>query len=365
MTEYTDSMAIYNLISGIIVGPSQISLLRRFNSLGQGNHSIGVQASPSGPLSLFLPFGASIFKTVSHQSKYTWGCRLNMSSVAGVGGGVLVEFLNCAQQIVSLKINANGSILVYGNNTPSTVICQNATANLISANTNCYVEFQCITTDTGSDINAACIVKIDNSSVASGNANIGRNKNTLVSQQPDMNQIGLYSGVGSNGQAYMWDIYLTNGAGPTNTGFLGSSLTPYGITSQPILPNSDGGTLQWTPASGSVHYNQVNELPADDGTTYNASSTSTQVDSLGWQPIPTFTGTVKSVQLSFCAMSTDEGNCILEGNIGAAGAEEQTNPFGQCSSWEYFHQAFDTDPATGVAWVQSLFNAKEFGYQLQ
>ena len=371
MTEFTDSMEIYPVINANPTLPpfaidSQIGLLKRYNSIGQGNHGIGLAASPSGPTALYLPFGAQIFKTVSHQSKYIYGFRLNMGNIAGIGGGgSLIDFLNCAQLLVSLKVNTDGSILVYGNGLTGTAICSNASTGLVAANTDCYVEFQVVATDTGSDINIAAQVLIDNTSVCSGNADIGRNKNTLTNGQANFNVIALSSGVGSNGQAYMWDTYLINGSGSTNTTRLGSSISPYGITSQPILPASDTATIQWTPNSGSVHYNRINELPSDDGTTYNAASVSSKVDSLGWQPIPTFTGTVRSVQISYDAQSTAEGNCIIEGNIGAAGVEEQTAPFGLCSSFQYHHQAFDLDPATSVAWVQSLFDAKKFGYQLQ
>ena len=140
------------------------------------------------------------------------------------------------------------------------------------------------------------------------------------------------SGVTTPGQAYMWDMYLVNGSGSTNTTRLGSSISPYGITSQPILPNSDTATIQWTPSSGSTHFDKINEL---------------------------------SVQISYDAQSTDEGNCIIKGNIGAAGVEEQTASFGLCSSFKYQHQAFDLDPATGLAWITTNFDAKKFGYQLQ
>lgn len=365
MTEFTDSFQIYDLISGIIVGPSQTSLRTRYNSIGQGNLSMGVKASPSGHLALYLPFGGSIYKTFSHQAKYTIGFRLNLACNAGVGGAdSLIQFNNCERTLASLRVNADGSILVFGNNTGTTVICSNSTANLVTANTNCYVEFSCVATDLGTDINIASQVWIDNTLVATGNANIGRDKATLVSQSATFNYIAIYSGVATPGQAYFWDLYLTNGSGSTNTGRLGSAIAPYGITSQPILPNADTGTVQWTPKSGSVHFNQINELPADDDSTYNGTIIPGKIDSLDWQPIPTFTGTVKSVQISYDVKSTQEGTCIIKGNIGAAGAEEKTNQFGLCSSYYYQHQAFDIDPATSLPWTQVNFNAKAFGYEL-
>src|SRR5665213_3447113 len=370
MTEFTDSFAIYaNINPNPVLLPrpadSQVTLLTRYNAIGQGNLAMGTQASPSGSMALYLPFGAAIFKTFSHQAKYTLGFRLNMDCLAGVGGGSLIDFWNCHFGLTTLIVNTDGSILVLGSpsDTPVT-ICSNATPGLITADVDCYVEFQCICTDIGSDINVACIVKIDNTVVASGNINIGVNKNRLVSGTADFNVVTLNSGMSTNGRAYIWDLYLTNGSGATNTGFLGSSIAPYGITSQPILPNSDSATIQWTPLSGSVHFSEINELPGDLDTSYNGNTAAGNIDSLGWQPIPTFTGTVKSVQISLEQESTEEGTCIVKSNIGAAGAEEKGAPFGLCSSYSYQHEAFDLDPATGLAWLQTDFNVKLFGYEL-
>ncbi len=366
MTEYGDSFGIYNLISGIIVGPSQASLLGRWNGIGVGNHSMGVVSGIASVPVLYLPFGAALNKTFSHQTKYTIGFRLNMGSGAGVGGATpLIDFLNCSTELVSLRVAADGSVLVYGNNTPSTVICANATTNLVTANTDCYVELQVTATDTGSNINIAAILKIDNTIVASGNANIGRNKNTLISQHADFNAIQLNSGVTGSGQAYIWDLYLTSGSGSTNTGFLGSSIAPYGVTLQPILPDADTATIQWTPLSGSVHFSEVNELPADGDTTYNSTNVSGNIDSYDWQSIPTFTGTLLSVQVSLFCRATDEGKMILQNNIGPAGAQQQGSPFGLNYTYNYQnHQAFDIDPATGLVWTQANFNAKAFGLGL-
>ena len=369
MTEFTDSFEIYaNINPNPVLPPrpvdSQLTLITRYNSIGQGNLGMGTQASPSGPIALYLPFGAAIFKTVSHQSKYTLGFRLNITNLSGVGGSSLIDFSNSHQQLASFQINTDGSVLMFGHGVSSTVICQDATPSIVTASTDCYIELVVVATDTGTDINVAGQIWVDNVMVASGNTNIGVNKNALVSQLADFNCITLLSGVVSNGQAYIWDMYLTNGSGTTNTGRLGSSIAPYGITAQPILPNSDSATIQFTPLSGSVHYTEVNELPADGDTSYNGSITSGDVDSLGWQPIPTFTGTVKSVQLSLDSRSTEEGSSIVKANIGAAGAEEKSVEFGLCCSFNYQHQAFDLDPATGLAWTQTNFNAKLFGYEL-
>jgi hypothetical protein len=133
---------------------------------------------------------------------------------------------------------------------------------------------------------------------------------------------------------------------------------------EPIFPNGDGGTLQWTPLGGGSQYNKINENPADGDTSYLSSSTPGNISVFDWQDIPTFTGTVKTVQLSYYARKDDEGTRTFRGNIGNTGSEEQTATYSLGGNYLYYHQAFDVDPATGLPWTQPNFNAKKFGIEL-
>lgn len=369
MTEFIDSFGIYVTSSA---GASQRSLYKRWNGIGIGSGSLAVVPATGhrGNPALFIPFGGAIYKTLSHQQTFTVGFRLNMSSVAGVGGGDLIQFQNVDRIMCTLKVNADGSILVYANNDVSKVICTTGVA--IIANTDCYLELQSTISGT-SNVNVSGHVKVYDATDtlvanASGNVNTGVSTNALATLTglfgmdvvpffaAVYNRIGLLAGCVTNGQSYISDFYLNTSAGTTNLGFLG----PVAIDAYP-LPNGDGATLGWTPKSGGVHYTQINELPSDEGTTYVEAASAPLTDTYNWQDIASFVGTVKTVQVSFDGYSTDEGFCAVQSVVGNTGSEAQSDPLALPGSYLYRHYAFDLDPATGLAWTWPTFNAKQFG----
>lgn len=360
MTEYIDSFGIYAPIVGIITSPSQLSLMQRWNSIGFGNLTMGIipGLGARGNPVLWMPFGASLCKTHSHQDTFIQGLRVNMSSLSGVGGAGLFDFSNCDRNILRCKINADGSISVYADPDATTpLIC--TTGIVFTANTDAYLELSAVLTGT-TNINVAAQVWVNGILVGSGNTNSNINKNNLKSLSATFNRIFLYSGVANNGGAYISDYYLNNATGSFNNGpYLNPTLA---IDAYP-LPNGDSTPLQWTPlGGGGTHYTEINELPSDGDASYVASSTPGQIDNYDWQDVLSFSGTVKSVQLSYCARTTDEGNRSFRGNVGVT--EAVTPTFGLPGNYQYFHTPFDVDPATGIEWTRVGFNAKQFGIEL-
>jgi hypothetical protein len=372
MTEFCDSFGIYHswpLGIGGDGGVSQRSILTRWNWAGFGAQIVPA-ASPRGTNALWIPWNGAVAKTHSHHSTFTQGFRLKMAQIGGVGGGSIGEglaiFLNCDLTLLSLAVNLDGSLYVYGNGSPSTVICTTGSTSVISPDTWCYLEWTATLADAvgGTDMLATVSVWINNKLVCTGSHLMGRPSWQLRSGTPTFNRVFLLSGVNTDGQAYFADYYLTNGDGPTNMGRLGGSRSPYGVLVEPFFPASDGSSLDWIPSTGTDHYAMVNEVIADMDTSYNSSSTLDAVDSYVWQQLPTFIGTIKSAQLSFIARSTEEGTRVIKANIGVGGLEIQGSPFALCSTYFYQHHAFDVDPATTLPWLQPAFNSKNFGVTL-
>lgn len=374
MMEYADSMGIYVPITGVIAAPSQISLLTRYNGIGNGNPSIGIDATAGlrGNPALFLPFGSSIYKTVSHQPTYTVGFNVRMSSITGTGGGDLFQLLNNSTIMCTLRVNDDGSLVVYAFNDQAswTVV---TTGILLQPDINNYVELQATCTVWGTN-KLRMFAQLWVNGVSQGSATLDTTVlvTTLVTQTgifgtnpvPNspavFNRFGILSGVNTNGQAFVSDFYMNNALGTTCTG-------PFGIVEIDAypLPDGDGGVLQWTPLGGSgPHYSEINNLPAPGDSSYVSSSTPGQKDSYTWQDIVSFSGTIKSVQLSYSARSTDVGLRTFQSTIGNTGTEQQGTEFGLPNNYIYFHECFDVDPFTGVAWTRVGFNAKQFGIRL-
>lgn len=360
-TEFIDSFAIYELQSGISTGASQTSLLTRWNGLGN-NGSIAVQASQGsrGNPALWMPFGGLISKTHSHQSTYTVGFRLKIqASFGNVGGAAVHTLLNNGQALATLQVNVDGTVLLYAGNTTAHVVA--LTTGALLQNTFYYIEYQAVATGT-SNINIAGEIRINGATSgdfnASGNANSGIANTDLTSQTATFNRAQFSSGVSTPGGSYFTDYYLNNPGGGTNTGFDGDQQ----ITA-PISPNADGGTIQWTPLTG-TNFGEIDENPADGDTSYNSTAVVNNKDIFAWTDLAAFTGTILTVQLSYFTRKDDEGVRSFNGNIGTTGTEASTATFYLSDNYVYYHQAFDLDPATSLAWTRANFNAKNFGYKL-
>jgi len=372
MTEIVDSFGLYVLTS-VSPGASQNSLTTFWNAIGPGGFTMGVQAGAGdrGNPALYLPFGAAICKTVSHQPTYTLGLRVSMSCVAGVGGGSsFLQFCNCGFALCSLRVNPDGSILVYGNNVGSTVIFT-APAGTLTAATQTYLELTAtVTADVLGDMSVTAEAWVNSVSIGSGSAALGRNISTLKNAAANFNQIFIFSGVATNGQAFVSDLYLNNGQGPTNTGRLSllppNNTAPFVIV-EPLVPNADTSPLNWTPLAPGPHFSEINEVPADGDASYNfaAAAAAGTIDNYRWQPISTFVGTVQSVQLRYQARSTAAGPAGYRSTVGIGGIEATGQKAGLCSSYTYQgSQTFDLDPRTGLPWAQPNFNLKPFGVEV-
>lgn len=372
MIEYADSFGIYTLAvagSPTSFGPSQQSLRTRWNAIGTGSTQTGVLANQGnrGNPALYLPFGSQIAKTLTLQATFTVGFRLNMGCTAGVGNDGAISLIDLgniaaggAPPLASLRVNADGSILVYGNGSPSTVILTTAAA--VVANTDCYLEFSATISGT-TNMLVAAEVRVNGVTVGVGSATIGLAASALAPGVASFKWVFLNSGVATPGQAYISDFYITNGVGPTNTGFLAGVLSPWEEIGF-LLPSGDGTTLDWTPLSGSVHYTEINEIPQDGDASYVSAGTPGSVDTYHWQPIPSFDGTICAVQLSLCASSDQEGLRTFQGNVGPAGSQHQTEEFGLCSGNYYRTAVFEVDPTTGLPFTQAAFNSRLFGIGL-
>lgn len=66
---------------------------------------------------------------------------------------------------------------------------------------------------------------------------------------------------------------------------------------QPLMPDSDGSYEQWTPSTAGSNYAQVNQLPADDDTTYNYDAMPGDIDAYNIQPIDMAITAIHAVQV--------------------------------------------------------------------
>ena len=168
----------------------------------------------------------------------------------------------------------------------------------------------------------------------------------------------LGRGAGGGGTFHYDDFYLCNQSGSVNNNFLGD------IRIEAILPSGAGNSAQWTPSAG-ANYENVDETPPDEDTTYNSSLTPTNLDLFAMANLVSTSGSIKGIQTLRYTRKDDAGARIIRRAI-RTGA---TNYFGSNESislqtYAYFHEIVENNPNTTNPWTISEVNAIEAGYEL-
>ena len=150
------------------------------------------------------------------------------------------------------------------------------------------------------------------------------------------------------------DIYAcdTTGSSPRNT-FLGD------VRVETLYATADGAHSQWSPNSGSNHFDRVDETPADGDTTYVSDSTVGHLDSYVFGDIDTG-ATVYGVQVGMYARKDDAVTRQVANLIRQASTDYIGNTATLSSTYQFYTQIYNQDP-TSADWTPTTVNADEFG----
>ena len=145
------------------------------------------------------------------------------------------------------------------------------------------------------------------------------------------------------------DLYIFDNTGGVNIDFAGDSRMGC------IYPRADIST-DWTPSTGSSHFNLVNEHICDDDITYISSDTAGNHDEYNFDLV-TIVGEIVAAQFLICARKDDEGSRSLKGTMDnvAFTVEEFIN-----DSYVYYRKPFDLNPPQDA----TTFNAHTWGVEV-
>lgn len=161
----------------------------------------------------------------------------------------------------------------------------------------------------------------------------------------------------ASGYYYADDVYVCDGSGSTNNDFLGDSAIYV------MRPDGDSSPLQWTPSTGSTHYNLVSKA-AFNTTTYVSDSTPGNrdqytVENLAFTPIA-----IHAVAYHVIADKDEAGARGIKLYVDSGASEALSSQFYLSQDtpldWQYI---VETDPATGVAWTKAGVDAMELGVE--
>ncbi len=244
-------------------------------------------------------------------------------------------------KVAAVRVNADGSISVL--NAADSVVDTSA-AGLFFGSVWNYVELQLVIAG-GS---GTCEAQLNGANVIGPTTgNFGTTDAGEVDMVADRNTM-------PNGCLLDFDdLYVIDDTSP-NDDFLGD------IHIYTILPTGDGSHLDWTPNSGTSHYDRVDENPPDDDVTYVYDSTTGHQDTYTY---PSVAGSdIKGVQLNQYARKGDGAFRQIAPLVVSGGNDYTGTPQTCVASYVDLTTRYDEDPDTpGFAWTVAGFNAAEFG----
>jgi len=130
-----------------------------------------------------------------------------------------------------------------------------------------------------------------------------------------------------------------------------------------LVADGAGAAADWTPSAGS-NFENVEELPPDDDTTYNESLTVTDKDRFTHGDLPANTNVVLGVQVSVWARKTLAGTRALRTIAYDGTTEGEGVPKFLGTDYVWYSDMFEDHPTDANPWTESEVNSAEFGYKV-
>jgi hypothetical protein len=276
---------------------------------------------------------AAIGKTLAHSARWVSGFAYRRNNNPS-GDQSRYEIFNNSNQMCRLLEDADGTLSLRAGNTNIIAV----TTRALHTGIWYYIELD-VTLSGGTPIMCAAELRINGNVEASGSGSTGFNVTDNLSQDATGNfhQFSGLTGVGNT--CDFDDIYIKNEAGYEGD-----------IRNIAVYPSGDGGTLQWTPSTGSSHFAMVDSHPVDL-TKWLEDATPGDID-LWTFVLPSFSGTIVAVNFSVLARKNDEGTKSFKIVCGPTGTDALSEEFFVSDvTPEYYEFSLKLDPTTGVPWA--------------
>ncbi len=161
------------------------------------------------------------------------------------------------------------------------------------------------------------------------------------------------------GATWFDDLYVLDAADAVSpTTFLGSTTRV-----DTLDPDADE-TTDWTPSTGTTHYDLLDETPNDGDTSYVESGTLNARDLVGLEPLPYTPTTVYGVQVNVAAKETVAGSMELAPSIKISTTHYAGTAAALGTGYAQIAHLWKTNPATAIAWTKADVNALLAGAKL-
>jgi hypothetical protein len=164
---------------------------------------------------------------------------------------------------------------------------------------------------------------------------------------------------GTVGEATRYDdLYCLDGTSAINNDFLGN------MRVATMLPEAAGDSTDFTPSAGD-NYACVDENPSNDDTDYVEDATTDHTDLYNYTALTAISSGIVGCQVNTVCRETDATSYNLK--TVCKSDDTASDDAGQAigtTSYVNRKRIIETDPDTGVAWLQAGLNAAQFGVKV-
>lgn len=127
-----------------------------------------------------------------------------------------------------------------------------------------------------------------------------------------------------------------------------------------LRPDGAGTYSEWTPTGAATLWEAVDDTTPDGDSTFSSSASIGQKETFSFQNLPP-SAVIKYVQDVWNIKKTDAGTRTLAPRIKSGATEQLGTNLSPTTSYSFFAQMNNLDPATGVTWTAAGFNNAERG----
>lgn len=284
-----------------------------------------------------------VARTFDAQGTWTLGVALRFTTMP-TSTTDLLRWYDGGTQQCELRITTTGTLQVTRNGT-----ILGTSTNALALNTYRYIELRLVIHNTTGQAE----VRVDGASwLALTNQDTQNSANATA----DTLRLGVIQTT-LLGNLDIDDLYICDGTGSApHNGLLGDCRV------DTLLPNAEGSPQQWTPSTGTSHYQLVDDA-APNTTDYVSNATPTQRELFGMQDLSAVTGTIYGAQLGLAALKSDAGARSVKALIVSGASEALGTAQALSTSQTYLLHVQTTDPATGAAWTETAVNGALCGVE--
>jgi hypothetical protein len=251
----------------------------------------------------------------------------------------LLGFRSIATDYVDVRVNASNFLIVTRNGTTL-----GTGTTTISADTWYFLEFKAFIDNTSGSVHVQL------------NGSLDINVFGVDTQNGTDAFVNEFVLEGLSGFTITYDhLYCCDTSGSRLNDFLNL------IEIESMKPNAEGTNTAWTPSAGD-NWENVDDNPPDDDTTYNEAASTTLKDTHNFTN-PVHNGDKLAVVNNVVAKKTDAGSVSVRGAIRTGGQEFDGTTHLAHPDYQHGESISETNPDTTEVWSHSELEGAEFGYQ--